>query len=89
MGISLLRNFIPKAKHVIIVEELGCAAQSAARLTQKPEAPGSIPGPATYLRFSSSANSRRAVVIYTRKNVREILVNPGLRLPRKSVVWLR
>ena len=30
----------------------GRAAQSVARPTQEPEVPGSIPGPATYFRFS-------------------------------------
>ena len=29
----------------------GRVAQSEARLTQEPEVPGSIPGPATYFRF--------------------------------------
>ena len=50
---------------------------------------GSIPGLATYFRFSS-AFSRRAVVSYWRKYVHEVLVNRlgGLSLPRKSVVRL-
>ena len=30
----------------------GCVEQSVARLTQEPEVPGSIPGPAKYFRFS-------------------------------------
>ena len=30
----------------------GRVAQSVAHLTQEPEVPGSIPGPATYFRFS-------------------------------------
>ena len=30
----------------------GRVAQSVARLTQEPEVPGSIPGPAIYFRFS-------------------------------------
>ena len=30
----------------------GRVAQSVARLTQEPEVPGSMPGPATYFRFS-------------------------------------
>ena len=30
----------------------GRVAQSVARLTEEPEVPGSIPGPATYFRFS-------------------------------------
>ena len=30
----------------------GRVAQSVARLTKEPEVPGSIPGPATYFRFS-------------------------------------
>ena len=65
---------------------------------------GSIPGRATYFRFSSwvrypvwqhtlispSAFSRRAVVSYWRKYVHEVLVNRlrGLSLPGKSVVRL-
>ena len=52
----------------------GRVAQSVARLTEEPEVPGSIPGPATYFRFSS-ADSRRAVVNYWRRYVHELLVN--------------
>ena len=50
---------------------------------------GSIPGLATYFRFSFRF-SRRAVVSYWRKYVHEVLVNRlgGLSLPRKSVVRL-
>ena len=68
---------------------LGCVAQSVARLTHKPEVPGSLPGqPHTFV--SSSADSRRAVVSYWRKYVHEALVDRlgGLSLPRKSVVRL-
>ena len=63
----------------------GRVAQSVARLTQEPEVPGSIPGPATYFRFS--ADSRRAVVSYLRKYVHEALVKRlgGLSLARTSV----
>ena len=58
--------------------------QSVARLTQEPEVPGSIPGPATF------ADSRRVVVSYWRKYEHEVLVNRfgGLSLPRKSVLKL-
>ena len=49
----------------------GRVAQLVARLTQEPEVPGSIPG-----FVSPSANSRRAVVSYWRKNVHGVLVNP-------------
>ena len=50
---------------------------------------GSIPGLATYFRFSF-AFPRRAVVSYWQKYVHEVLVNRlgGLSLPRKSVVRL-
>ena len=49
---------------------------------------GSIPGLATYFRFSFRC--RRAVVSYWRKYVHEVLVNRlgGQSLPRKSVVRL-
>ena len=64
-------------------------AQSTARQTQGLEDPGSIPGPATYFRFSFRC-LRRAVVSYWQKYVHEVLVNRlgGLSLPRKSVVRL-
>ena len=68
----------------------GRVAQSVARLTQEPEVPGSIPGPATYF-LSPSAVSGRAVVSYWRKYVHELLVNRfggGLCLPKKKVAWL-
>ena len=67
----------------------GRVAQSVGHLTRKLEVLGSIPGLATYFRFSS-AFSRRAVVSYWRKYVHEVLVNRlgGLSLPRKSVVRL-
>ena len=67
----------------------GRVAQSVGHLTRKPRVLGSIPGLATYFRFSS-AFSRRAVVSYWRKYVHEVLANRlgGLSLPRKSVVRL-
>ena len=34
------------------VKSTGHVAQSVARLTQEPDIPGSIPGPATHFRFS-------------------------------------
>ena len=54
----------------------GRVAQSVGRLTQEPEVPSSIPGP--------------AVVSYWRRYMHEVLVNRlgGLSLPRKSVVRL-
>ena len=66
----------------------GRVAQSVGHLTRKPGVLGSIPGLATYFRFS--AFSRRAVVSYWGKYVHEVLVNRlgGLSLPRKSVVRL-
>ena len=64
-----------------------CVAQSVGHLTCKSGVLGSIPGLATYFRFSFS---RRAVVSYWQKYVHEVLVNclGGLSLPRKSVVRL-
>ena len=61
-------------------------AQTVGHLTQKPEVPGLIPGPATYFRLTPSTDSRRAVVSYWRKYVHKVLVNHlgGLNLPRKS-----
>ena len=68
----------------------GRVAQSVGHLTYESGVLGSIPGLATYFRFSLSAFSRRAVVSYWRKYVHEVLVNSlgGLSLPRKSVVRL-
>ena len=68
----------------------GRVAQSVGHLTCKSGVLGSIPGLATYFRFSPSAFSRRAAVSYWRKYVHEVLVNRlcGLSLPRKSVVRL-
>ena len=37
---------------VLTILVQGHVAQSVARLTHEPEVPGSIPGPATYFRFS-------------------------------------
>ena len=67
----------------------GRIAQSVEHLTQKPEVPGSINCLATYFCFSF-ADSRRAVISYWQKYVREVLVNRlgDLSLPRKSVVRL-
>ena len=67
----------------------GRVAQSVGHLTRKSGVLGSIPGLATYFRFSFRF-SRRAVVSYWRKYVHEVLVNRlgGLSLPRKSVVRL-
>ena len=63
----------------------GRVAQSIGHLTRKSEVLGSIPGLATYFRFSS-ADSRGVVVSYWRKYVHEVLVNRlgGLSLPRKK-----
>ena len=70
--------------------EPGRVAQSVGHLTRKSGVLGSIPGLATYFRFSFCFFSRRAVVSYLRKYVHEVLVNRlgGLSLPRKSVVRL-
>ena len=69
----------------------GRVAQSVGHPTRKSGVLGSIPGLATYFRFSLFFFfSRRAVVSYWRKYVHEVLVNRlgGLSLPRKSVVRL-
>ena len=60
--------------------ELGHIAQSVACVTQEPEV-----RPHTFV--SPSADSRRVVVSYWRKNMHEVLVNclGGLSLPRKCV----
>ena len=67
----------------------GRVAQSVGYLTLKSGVLGSIPGLATYFRFSVRF-LRRAVVSYWRKYVHKELVNRlgGLSLPRKSVVRL-
>ena len=67
----------------------GRVAQSVGHLTRESEVLGSIPGLATYFRFSF-ADSRRAVVSYWRKYVHEVVVNRlgDSSLPRKSVVRL-
>ena len=67
----------------------GRVAQSVGHLTRKSEVLGSIPGLATYFRFSFHF-FKKAVVSYWRKYVHEVLVNGlgGLSLPRKSVVRL-
>ena len=64
----------------------GRVAQSVGHLTGKSEVLGSIPGLATYFRFSFRF-FKKAVVSYWRKYVHEGLVNRlgGLSLPRKSV----
>ena len=68
----------------------GRVAQSVGPLTRKSEVLSSIPGLATYFRFSPTADSRKAVVRYWQKYVHEVLVNSfgGLSLSRKSVVRL-
>ena len=71
------------------LDEPGRVSQSVGHLTRKSNVLGSIPGLATYFRFSS-ADSRGAVVSYWRKYMLEVLVNAlgGLSLPRKCVVRL-
>ena len=73
----------------LVIEYPPLSAQSVGHLTRKSGVLGSIPGLATYFRFSFRF-SRRAVVSYWRKYVHEVLVNRlgGLSLPRKSVVRL-
>ena len=78
-----------KPKHPILLAPPARVAQSVGHLTRKSGVLGSIPGLATYFRFSFRF-LRRAVVSYWRKYVHEVLVNRlgGLSLPRKSVVRL-
>ena len=61
-------------------------AQSTARLTHEPEVPGSIPGPATYFRFSFRLFKKGSCHLL-KKYLHEVLVNRlgGLSLSRKSV----
>ena len=70
----------------------GRVAQSVGHLTRKSEILGSIPGLATYFRFSPPppADSRGAVVSYWRQYVHDVLGSRlgDLSLPRKSVVRL-
>ena len=67
---------------VFIWGQPGRVAQSVGHLTRKSGVLGSIPGLATFFRFS--------FVSYWRKYVHEVLVNRlgGLSLPRKNVVRL-
>ena len=75
--------------HILTLSKQPGHGLSVTCLTQEPEVPGSIPGPATTF-VSPSTDSRRAVVSYWRKYVHKVLVNRlgGLSLPRKSVVRL-
>ena len=84
---SLLEALDPVVQDIIKLP--GRVAQSVGHLTRKSGVLGSIPGLATYFRFSFRF-SRRAVVSYWRKYVHEVLLNRlgGLSLPRKSVVRL-
>ena len=85
----LLYRTCTKCLISILFTKPGRVAQSVGHLTRKSGVLGSIPGLATYFRFSF-AFSRRTVVSYWRKYVHEVLVNRlgGLSLPRKSVVRL-
>ena len=67
----------------------GRVAQSVGHLTRKSGVLGSIPGLATYFRFSFRF-FKKGSRSYWRKYVHEVLVNRlgGLSLPRKSVVRL-
>ena len=67
----------------------GRVAQSVGHLTRKSGVLDSIPGLATYFRFSFRF-FKKAVVSFWRKYVHEVLINRlgGLSLPRKSVVRL-
>ena len=67
----------------------GHIAQSVGHLTRKSGVLGSIPGLATYFRFSFRF-FKKGIVSYWQKYVHEVLVNRlgGLSLPRKSVVRL-
>ena len=77
------------AKDMLITKKPGRVVQSVGHMTRKSEVLGSIPGLATYFRFSFRC-LRGAVVSFWRKYVHEVLVDRlgGLSLPRKSVVRL-
>ena len=85
----LSQTFTVKQICLLLLFQPGRVAQSVGHLTRKSGVLGSIPGLATYFRFSF-AFSRRAVVSYWQKYVHEVLVNRlgGISLPRKSVVRL-
>ena len=72
-----------------LYNEPGQVAQSVGHLTRKSGVPCSIPGLATYFRFSFRF-LKKGSFSYLRKYVHEVLVNRlgGLSLPRKSVVRL-
>ena len=67
----------------------GRVAQSVGHLTRKSGVPGSIPGLATYFRFSFRFFKKGSCQLLA-KDVHEVLVNRFgcLSLPRKSVVRL-
>ena len=67
----------------------GCVAQSVGHLTRKSGVLGSIPGLATYFRFSFRFLKKGSCQLLA-KYVHEVLVNRlgGPSLPRKSVVRL-
>ena len=69
------------------MEGPGRKAQSVARLTQEPDVPGSIPGPATYFRFSfrwlkQGSGQLQAKICARTTGLR------GLSLPWQSVIRL-
>ena len=70
----------------------GRVAQSVGHLTRKTEVLGSIPGLATYFRFSFRCFKRGSCQLLAKTSmyVHEVLVNRlgGLNLPRKRVVRL-
>ena len=86
-----MRNTYIATSEVEMFERLqpGRVAQSVGHLTCKSGVLGSIPGLATYFRFSFRF-FKKGVVSYWRKYVHEVLVNRlgGQSLPRKSVVRL-
>ena len=86
--INLAQLFSWRSKSAIYIICLpDRVAQSVGHLTRKSGVLGSIPGLATYFRFSFRFFKK---VSYWRKYVHEVLVNRlgGLSLPRKSVVRL-
>ena len=68
----------------------GRVAQSVGHLTRKSGVLGSIPGLATYFRFSFRFFKKGSCQLLAKVCVHEVLVNRlgGLSLPRKSVVRL-
>ena len=85
-GLSLARKSVVGLTDRPDLASPGCVAQSVGHLTRKSGVLGSIPGLATYFRFSFRFFKKGSCQLLA-KYVHEVLVN-RLSLPRKSVVRL-